>query len=305
MATNAYFNVGVKSEQTLYEDIIIESLQMYGQDVFYIPRELVNEDRIFGDDSVSKFKKSHKIEMYIENLEGFDGEKDLFSKFGVEIRDEATFVVARRRFDQLVGRNDIDFYRPREGDLIHLPMSNSTFEIQRVEDESPFYQLKNLPTFKMRCSLFEYNDEDFDTGVKAIDDIEKNSAYQIDLTLHQESSNATRFQIGEEVSQTLDSDLGIFMKGEVVAFVPAANFDTDSDSVLSLAHIGSTDGTFREFLESKTITGLTSGATGVIQANGVVEDNKISDDEQNIDFKTIAGGFLDFSESNPFGDVET
>ena len=307
MAVNQYLKPDVQTEQTLYEDIIIEAIKSYGQDVVYMPRELVNEDDIFSDDPVSKFSAAYHIEMYVESVDGFEGEGDLFSKFGVEIRSEATFVLARRRWAKQISyvNNSLNFYRPREGDLIYLPMSASTFEIVKVEDEAPFYQLGNLPVFKLRCSLFEYNDEDFDTGVKAIDDIEKHSAYQMDLTLHQDSSSATLFQVGENVSQTLDSDLGIFMRGEVVAFAPAANFASDSDSVLSLAHIGSTDGKFREFLDSGTITGLTSGAKGVVQASGVVEDNRISDDEQNADFKTIAGGFLDFSESNPFGDVET
>ena len=89
MATNLYFSQGRKSEQTLYEDIIIESLKMYGQDVYYVPRELVNRDTIFGDDNTSRFDNAYRIEMYIEGVEGFDGEGDLFAKFGVEIRDAA------------------------------------------------------------------------------------------------------------------------------------------------------------------------------------------------------------------------
>ena len=166
MATNFYFSQKVRSEQNLYEDIVIESLKMYGQDVYYLPREIVNEDRVFGDDVPSKFSSSYKIEMYIENIEGFDGEGDLFTKFGVEIRDQATFVVARRRWTNTVGRvdNKIESIRPREGDLIYLPLSNSMFEIMAVEHEQPFYQLSNLPVYKMRAELFTYNDEDFETG---------------------------------------------------------------------------------------------------------------------------------------------
>ena len=189
MATNLYFSQGRKSEQLLYEDIIIESLKMYGQDVYYIPRELVNKDTIFGDDSTSRFESAYRIEMYVEGVEGFDGEGDLFAKFGVEIRDAAAFIMARRRWINTIGsveNTEIEpMYRPREGDLIVLTLSNSIFEIQKVEDESPFYQLKDLPVFRMRCELFEYNDEDFDTGVEAIDAVETSHAYTTILTFDQ------------------------------------------------------------------------------------------------------------------------
>ena len=153
MATNLYFSQKVHSEQNLYEDIVIESLKMFGQDVYYLPRDIVNEDRIFGDDVPSRFNSSYKVEMYIENTEGFDGEGDLFTKFGVEIRDQATFVVARRRWTTTINRfdNEINSTRPREGDLVYLPLSNSMFQIMAVEHEQPFYQLSNLATYKLRC----------------------------------------------------------------------------------------------------------------------------------------------------------
>ena len=113
----------------LYADLVIEALKIYGQDVYYLPRDLVNEDVLLGDDVSSRFPTSHKIEMYIENAEGFDGEGDLFTRFGVEIRDEATFVVSRTRFSAQVRRpdNDIDTDRPTEGDLIYLPLANKMF----------------------------------------------------------------------------------------------------------------------------------------------------------------------------------
>ena len=170
MARNVYFNDKVRSEQNLYEDIVIESLKIYGQEVYYLPRDIVQEDRIFGDDIPSRFNSSHKIEMYIENIEGFDGEGDLFTRFGVEIRDEATFVVSRRRWTQAVARMDggVTSVRPLEGDLIYLPLSNKLFQIMHVEHEQPFYQLSNLPIFKLRAQLFEYNDEDLDTGIDEI-----------------------------------------------------------------------------------------------------------------------------------------
>src|SRR5210317_375765 len=187
MATNLYFSQKVRSEQKLYEDIVIEALKTYGQDTYYLPRDIVNEDKILGDDPVSSFNSSYKIEMYVENTEGFDGEGDLFTRFGVEIRDEATFVVARKRWNSAVSKydNEITGERPREGDLIYLPLSRSLFQINHVEHEQPFYQLSNLPIYKMRCQLFEYNDEDLDTGIEVIDEIERDYAYAYTLTLSQ------------------------------------------------------------------------------------------------------------------------
>lgn len=179
MATNPYFSQSVRSEQSLYEDIVIESLKIYGQDIYYLPRDLVNEDRVLGEDVPSRFNSSYKIEMYIENVDGFDGEGDLFTKFGVEIRDQATFVVARRRWSQTVYRhdNEIVIDRPKEGDLLYIPFSRKIFEITHVEHEQPFYQLNNLPTFKLRCELFEYGDEDMDTNILDVDSVEVDYAY--------------------------------------------------------------------------------------------------------------------------------
>ena len=180
MARNLYFSEKVRSEMDLYADLVIEALKIYGQDVYYLPRDLVNEDVLLGDDVASRFPTSHKVEMYIENVEGFDGEGDLFTRFGVEIRDEATFVVSRTRFSAQVRRpdNDIATDRPTEGDLIYLPLANKMFEIQHVEHEQPFYQIENLPVYKMRCTLFEYSGEDFDTSIEGIQDIEKTGSYQ-------------------------------------------------------------------------------------------------------------------------------
>ena len=298
MATNHYFSDKVRSEQSLYEDIIIESLKMYGQDVYYIPRDIVNEDRIFGDDVPSRFNSAYKVEMYIENVEGFDGDGDLFTKFGVEIRDQATFVLARKRWSQTVSRydNEITSIRPVEGDLIYLPLSNSLFQIMHVEHEQPFYQLSNLPTYKLRCELFEYNDENLDTGIEAIDDIEKDYAYTYLLTLDSASYGYT---VGEIITQTFSS--GVVMQGEVAAF-------SDSDNIMKLIHIGADDGNYHEFITgSRVLSARNLGNTVLPRySNSLVlsvnEDNKIAENEQNDDFETTADGFLDFSETNPFGD---
>ena len=298
MATNLYFSQKVQSEQGLYEDIVIESLKMFGQDIYYLPRDIVNEDKVFGDDVPSRFNSSYKIEMYIENIEGFDGEGDLFTKFGVEIRDQATFVVARRRWTQTINRydNDISGERPREGDLVYVPLSNSMFEIMAVEHEQPFYQISNLSTYKLRCELFEYNDENFDTDVAVIDGIERDYAYTYNLLL---DSSGAGFTIGETVNQTLAA--GAIMSGEVSAW-------NDSDNTLSLIHIGANDGNYHEFVSGRLVVGTTNldliGTKSSVLVSSVTEDNKISQNEQNDDFSTISTDFLDFSEGNPFGDPE-
>ena len=289
---NLYFSDKVRSEQNLYEDIIIESLKIYGQDVYYLPRDLIGEDRVFGHDVPSRFNSSHKIEMYIENAEGFEGEGDLFTKFGVEIRDEATFVVSRRRWEQTVKRydNEISGDRPREGDLIYLPLSNSIFQINHVEHEQPFYQLSNLPTFKLRAQLFEYNDEDLDTGVEVIDDIERDYAYTYILTL---DSDSQTIQIGQTATQTLTD--GTLMAGEVSKW-------SDSDNKLHLIHVGASDGKYHTFTTGTIVLSGDYRLDSNYTVSAIAEDNKISENEQNTDFQTIGADFLDFTENNPFGD---
>ena len=291
---NFAFSEKVRSEQNLFEDIIIESLKIYGQDLFYLPRDIVNEDTIFGQDVPSTFNSSYRIEMYIDNIEGFEGEGDLFSRFGVEIRDECTFVVSRRRWKQTVDRydNDITGDRPREGDLIFLPLSNKLFEITHVEHELPFYQLQNLPTFKLRAQLFEYNDENLDTGVAAIDKIEKDYAYTYLVHLGEGGD----VEIGSIATQTLPS--GVKVSGEVSKY-------SDTDKVLHLIHVGADDGEYHTFVTGTNISIQTSSAVLNRTVVAVLEENKISQNEQNDAFSNFGGSnFLDFTESNPFGDPE-
>jgi len=297
MATNQYFSQGRRSEQNLYEDLVIESLKMYGQDVYYIPREIVNKDTVFSDDTLSRFRNAYKIEVYIENNEGFSGEGDLFTKFGIEIRDQATFIMARRRWNQLIARYeetiDNPFYRPREGDLLYLTLSGSVFQITKVQDETPFYQLKNLPVFRMDCELFEYTDEDFDTGVDIIDKVEDAFAYQYVLTFDTVSGI---FQKGEIVSQT-NSEYEI--NGEVVRYY--ADSDLGPDTLkLYLAHVGATDGNFHTFTTTAPVIG---GVTGASATPTLVEQlQNIDRDAQNTAFEPSNFEFLDFNETNPFGD---
>jgi len=174
MTTSAYFSKGTAGEQALYEALIIEQLQVFGHDVYYLPRKLVAEDTLWGEDTLSSFNDAYQIEMYMEEVEGFGGEKELISKFGLEIRDEANFIVSRSRWNTVVSSdaNLIESSRPNEGDLIYFPRIKKLFQIDFVDHDDPFYQVDNLPVYKLSCSTFEYSSEDLDTGIAAIDTIE-------------------------------------------------------------------------------------------------------------------------------------
>jgi hypothetical protein len=134
MAKNVYFTHGTFSEQRLVEDLIIESIKIYGHDVYYLPRELVNRDYIFNEDTLSLFDENYLIEVYLLNYEGFEGDGTLLTKFGVRIAEEATFVVSRRRWDDLVSSssNLVSNERPNEGDAIYFPLTKQLFQIKFV-----------------------------------------------------------------------------------------------------------------------------------------------------------------------------
>ena len=304
MPRNVFFSQAVKSEQSLYEDLIVESLQIYGQDIYYVPRTLVSRDNILGEDPASKFDDAYLMEAYLENIDGFEGAGDLMSKFGLEIRDEATFVISRRVWERLVGKfssNVID-PRPQEGDVIFLPMTNSFFEINFVEDDSPFYQLSNLPVYRMQCSLFEYADEDFDTGIETIDLKTGQSAYQVflDVTV----SGGNHFEVGETVSQIVST--GITVSGEVQQRTKTS----DTAGTYGISNIGVTgsSGVAKDFIVSSTavLTGGTNSYTGTITKVYDVSDNTetftTDGAAENVAIELEADSFIDFTESNPFGD---
>lgn len=172
MATSVFFNNFASSqEQLLIENLIVESIKIYGQDVLYVPRRIANKDEIFGADASSYYDTSYLIEMYIKSVDGFAGDGDLFSKFNLEIRDRVTFTVTRRVFSDEISTTEA-FTRPREGDLIYFPLNRKMFEIKFVEHESMFYQLGALQTYDLECELFEYSNQRFDTGVPEIDQIQ-------------------------------------------------------------------------------------------------------------------------------------
>ena len=285
---------------------------MYGNDCYYIPREVVHRDMILDDTVLSRFNHAYKVETYIESIEGFEGDGDLFQKFGVEIRDAVSLIMARRRWNSEIrqyvenqgGTADTPnapnntYYRPREGDLIHIPMTGGTFQIMRVEDDNPFYQLGNLPTFRLRCEKFEYSDEDFDTGIEEIDRMETFSAYQWRLSLDSESVGFSR---GENVFQLDDSGNEKSLQGEVVEWLSDPRY-------LYLAHVGAdSDGKFSRFNLNDQVRGQYSGSiatiTGISELQNI-EAGAPGGSTQFVDSWDISAlEFIDFSENNPLTDI--
>ena len=205
MPTNVYFSTGTTSEQKLYEDLIIEQLKIYGQDVYYLPRKIANKDTIFGEDPASSFDDSYIIEMYVDNTDGYMGEQEIIKKFGLELRDDIKFTVSKLRWETLVSNNsDLqNTTRPNEGDLVYFPTTKAFFEIQFVEHEQPFYQQSALPVYKLSCTKWEYSSERVDTGIA-----------EIDVTEDALSTDTMAFQFSLETGTsatgaiTLESDIG-------------------------------------------------------------------------------------------------
>ena len=283
MATNSFFTQGTTGEQDLVGSLVTEQIKMFGKDVYYIPRTLVNRDSVFEEDSLSAFNGAYLIEAYIEDATGFRGDGDMFSKFGVRISDQVTFIISRERFTAAVDDNAqlIVEGRPNEGDLIHLPMANKTFEIQFVEHEVPFYQLGKVHVWGLRCELFEYSDEDFNTGVAEIDAVEVNFA------------NAVTINVA-------DGGTGDFVAGEIVT---GGNSNVTSE-------VKSWNSATRQLIVfnrsgmyaiPETLTGNTSGAAWTSATYNTL-NNMNSETDQNFTLETQADAILDFTESNPFGD---
>ena len=239
MPTNFYFQSGntsgTTSEQCLVEDLIIESLKIYGHDVYYLPRQSGNLDGILGEDALSYFNQSHSIEMYLENVQGFEGEGELFTKFGFEFRSSATFVVATRRWEEAVVQNVGGVVanhtvqlpdRPAEGDLLYFAKTKTFFVIKYVDFMNPFYQLGKIHTFKLQCDVFEFSSERIDTGIDEIDSINDSSqdVYRFQLLM----------QSGDRVLNTSDDSI-ILEKYATVDTDPQSDndeFEVEAESIL-------------------------------------------------------------------------
>ena len=187
MPTNVFYNnFGASMEQRLYEDIVIESIRAYGIDLYYLPRDIHNFDKIYEADDISTFEQAIQVEMYVRSYEGFQGDGNLMSKFGLEIRDQVIFTVATRVFEDEVQRA-AGIPRPRESDLIYYPLDKKVFQIMYVEKKVFHYPIGMLPVYDLHCELFEYSHEDFNTSIEEIDSIESNlSLNELDYALQTE-----------------------------------------------------------------------------------------------------------------------
>jgi len=283
MATNTYFSQGSTGEQDLTQSLVNEQIKMFGKDVYYIPRTLVKQDTVFGEDTMSKFEGAYLIEAFIEDNSGFRGDGDMFTKFGVQIADQATFVISRTRFTEAVDDNAtlIVEGRPNEGDLVYFPMANKIFEIQFVEYEVPFFTLGKQYTWGLRCELFQYSDEDIDTGITEVDAIEVNYANAISVNVAEGGSGDF---VADEIVTGGNSN--------VTATVKSWNSATRQLVVYNRSGI---------FSIPETITGDTSSAAWTSATYNTL-NNTNSGFDQNQSFETLADGILDFTQGNPFGE---
>ena len=290
MAVNSAFHTNnlhsLATERSLYQNLIKEAIQIYGHDVYYVNRETVALDNVLGEDALSKYTNAEPIEMYVEDGAGFGGDKEIISQFGLENRNEITFVVSKERFQEMDSQINLEegggsialedgsidqtdsssnlttltgnYYilqdiattdadRPQEGDLVYHPVFEKMFEINFVDHDEPFYQLDNNPVYKLRCKQFEYASEVMDTGIATIDAIEG------DL-----STDARAYQI------TLENEVGSIQ------------------------------------LENAADTG---SASFIITEDYIVGDYDTDKTSQNELFDQLDDTVLDFTESNPFGDV--
>ena len=335
MAVNAAFHTSnfasIATERNLYSDLIKEAIQIYGHDVYYMDRTLVAEDSILGEDSLSKFRNQHPIEMYMEDSDGgFAGEKELMNQFGLQNLSEATFVVNKSRFQELdrqmqieddtdttggsilleagtidqtssssiltVVSGDSNFYiiqdtaatdadRPNEGDVIFHPVLNKIFQINFVDHDEPFYQLDSNPVYKMRCRLWDYSSEIIDTGITDIDAIEDSLSqdsriYQFTLEQSSAVTENIRLEFG------IGDDAGLLLE------------ETDGDNILGESDTTSVGESV--LVENSADTG---DAEYIIQEDYIVGDYSTDKTAQNELFEVQSRDVLDFSESNPFGDV--
>ena len=284
---NTYFSHGTHAEKRLYEDLIIEQLKVFGNDVYYMPRENISQDDILGN-TTDKFTDAYSIEMYVEDVNGFAGQGDLIGKFGLEIRDELTFVVSRRQFEILVDNpsNTLNINRPKEGDIIWMPLFKKFWQVDFVEDEDPMYQINDLPIFKLKCSAWEYSSESVETGVLDID--EKLDTITQDVLENQITLESGTTSSGALLSENITGDIQALLSEAGDTIVD----ETDSDNIILeddpnyLAYI---------ILEDAVTENMASDTN--------YGDNKSFDAAAGLDDFDSDNDIFDFSERNPFGDV--
>lgn len=297
--TNPYFSHGTRNEQYLVEDLIIESLRMYGNEVYYIPRKLVSKDDILGEDRLSEFKQAFPIEMYFENVDNFGGQGAFIQKFGLMMEQSATLVVARRRWDQFVGRYGVTTVpnRPNEGDLIWFPLSNGLFEIKFVQHQDPFYQLGKLYVYKLQVELFQYASERIDTGNANIDNFE---------TLNTLTTNITRSAYGEITKVTITNPGSGYTSIPDITVIDGDGYGAVLTPVIENGQLVAVNidnpGTSYNAQPYAEISPPISGTQATITLEATVDVDKPMSYGDNNKFKQQAADIL-FSENNPFGEV--
>jgi hypothetical protein len=291
MTVNPYFRRNKKGEQALVEALTTEAIKIHGHEMIYIPREKVTEDLIFGEE-VSEFKDANRIEMYLEDADGFQGDAEM-SRFGLDIKDTATFVVSRKRFMDVMGHNPEirKIGRPREGDLIFFDYPYTMFEIKFVKHDNPFYPLGDRYSFKLVCEQFKYSNEKIDTGESEMDQImEISSSYLVGITL---SSGSGAFIVGEEVYTGTSANKKAY---------GAVNTFTDPIIGSSFVYINHGQGTYQvgDILVGK-VSGVTYEIQGVYQTDIRVTQQEQQDNDE-LELEKNRDDIFDFTEKDPFSE---
>ena len=294
MATSVYFNnYNSQAEQRLFEDLIVESIKIMGFDAYYLPNDNDEaRDIIFGEDPTKRFSSAFPLELFLSEAMDYSGEKEFFSKFGLEIKNHTKVVVSRRTFSQRVPQNT--FKRPREGDLIYIPFLNGTgelYEITFADQDKEFHTLGRInPYFyELHLEKFKYSHEIIDTGVQAIDDAVTFSTYQIDLTTT--TGNGINYQIKEIVYQAPDdTHANATATAFVQSWLPLAN-------TLTISNIAG------EFVDGQVIIGASSNAQYILSTYDPLKDNVRDDSYDNYAIENQANNIIDLTESNPFGSI--
>jgi hypothetical protein len=297
MAVSQYFNnYNAKyGEQRLYEDLIVESIKIMGFDGYYLPNDNGQaRDLLFGEDPVKRFESAFTLEFYMSNAMDYLGEKEFFSKFGLEIKNNVKVIVSRRSFQQRVPQNT--YQRPREGDLIYIPFLNGTgelYEITFADQDKEFHTLGRVVPYFYELSLekFKFSNEIISTGVSEIDDVATFSSYQIELTTT--TGNDTHYGIRELVYQAPDlTHANATAVAVVQAWKPLAN-------TLTLSNIAG------EFNELYPIIGTSSNAQYMITLSTFdpLKDNLRDESYDNFVIHNQANNIVDLTEHNPFGTI--
>ena len=296
MAKNPYFKFGTNSEQNVVENLIIECLQIYGQEMFYIPRTLVSKDEILGEDRLSEFKNAYPIEMYFENVDGFGGNGAFMSKFGLMIEQSATLVVARKRWQQAVAQygQTILPNRPAEGDLLYFPLTGGLFEIKFVQHQNPFYQIGKLYTYKLDVELFQYASERIDTGYNVIDDFESLKTFDIDPSV-------TKFGMIDSIQVT---NGGSDYTSATVSITSTTGTGATATAVVSNGTISAINVTNPGTgYKDATVIIAGDGSDATATATLINDIDKVESYGDNNSFKREAESFI-FNDRNPFGEVD-